>query len=111
MNTPRQEPELASFDHFFETLNCWLWAPAAILLFKQMILTATKIRQITLNLPDFFLSFLDEPVILSVTDQRRDTKKGSGGVAGEKGSSVRRPFYPLTGPLKNFYGVPSLSAG
>jgi hypothetical protein len=30
-------------------------------------------------------------------------------VAGEKGSSIRRPFYPLTGPLKNFYGVPSLS--
>jgi hypothetical protein len=76
-----------------------------------MILGTTKIRQIILNLPDFFLYFPDKPVILCVTDQRRDTKKRFRGVAGEKGSSVRRPFYPLTGPLKNFYGVPSLSDG
>jgi hypothetical protein len=47
-----------------------------------MILKITKTRQIILNLPDFFLSSLDEPVILSVTDQRRDTKKGSGGGIG-----------------------------
>jgi hypothetical protein len=42
---------------------------------EQMILTTTKIRQIILNLPDFFLYFLDEPVMLYATDQRRDTKK------------------------------------
>jgi hypothetical protein len=58
-----------------------------------MILTTTKIRQIILNLPDSFLYFLDKPVMLCVTDQRRDTKKGSGGGRG-KGSSVRRAFTP-----------------
>jgi hypothetical protein len=75
-----------------------------------MILTTTKIRQIILNLPDFFLYSLDEPVILCVLTSEGTPKKLPG-VAGEKGPSVRRPFYPLTGPLKNFYGVPSLSAG
>jgi hypothetical protein len=50
-----------------------------------MIPTTKKIRQIILNLPDFFLYSLDEPVILCVTDQRRDTKKGFGGCQGEQG--------------------------
>jgi hypothetical protein len=66
----------------------------AILSFIQMILTTTKIRQIILNLPGFFLSFLDEPVMLCVTDQRRDTKKASGGWQGKKGPPSGGPFIP-----------------
>jgi hypothetical protein len=71
-----------------------LVALPAILHFKQMILTTTKIWQIILNLPDFFLYFPDKPVILCVTDQRRDTKKASGGWQGKKGPPSGGPFIP-----------------
>jgi hypothetical protein len=67
----------------------------AILHFKQMILTTTKIRQIILNLPDFFLSFLDKPVILCVTDHSDGTpKKTSGGWQGKKDPPSGGPFIP-----------------
>jgi hypothetical protein len=100
----------SAFDHFLNSeLPISPRQPTEILHFKKMFLKTTKTRQIILNLPGFFLSFLDEPVILCVTDQQRDTKKASGGrhrhKPGGKAPSVRRPFYPLTGPLKNFYGV------
>jgi hypothetical protein len=51
--------------------------------FKTNDPSTTKIRQIILNLPDFFFYSLDEPVILSVTDQRRDTTKVPGGGRGK----------------------------
>jgi hypothetical protein len=62
--------------------------------------SATKTRQIILNMPGFFFFSLDEPVILSATDQRRDTEKGSGGVRGEKRPPSGGPFTPDRTPEK-----------